>query len=173
MFANLKRLLAWVQSGFAAVKGVLVVGDNDADPAASFQHIQSQIQAAGGFGIPASPLEVARSQDKPPIVVMMLPWTSLPGNLETLCLDAMYAAHNHLKDCIDDYCTCTRTSDWDLAKQSKMRMRCLMSSICQSDPDVPLTGAWSHRETIVSLEHRAFDGVSDLLNRFDSQIAPS
>jgi hypothetical protein len=156
----------------ANASGILLVSDNDLDPDGSFQKVRTQIQEADGFGVPATPLEVARSANYPPVVVMMLPRAGVPGALETLCLDAIYAARPELKDCVDEYCDCTGTSGWNQIKQSKMRLESLMAAICQSRPATALKLAWSQKETIIPLDRDVFDPIAEFLREFDTYVAP-
>lgn len=154
----------------ASISGILLVSDNDLDPNGSFQSIRAQIQNAGGFGVPNAPLEVARSAEYPPVVVMMLPAQGIPGALETLCLEAIYAARPDLKDCVDKYCDCAGTSEWNQIKQSKMRLESLMAAICQSSPATALKLAWSQRETIIPLDRNVFDPIAEFLRNFDAYV---
>lgn len=155
----------------AEVSGILLVSDNDLDPVVSFANIRTQIQNAGGYGVPNVPLEVARSQGHPPVVVMMLPQPGVPGALETLCLEAIYATRSDLKECVDKYCDCTGTSSWDQIRQSKMRLESLMAAICKSRPATALSLAWSQKETIVPLDRNVFNPVADFLRHFDAHVA--
>jgi hypothetical protein len=160
--------------------GVLIVADNDVEPNASFGFVQQQIRDAAAiveidsgstFGVPVAPMQVARGHGLPPIVVMMFPWTDDPGNLETICLDAVYAVRPDLRECIDSYCLCSHTSEWDISKQSKMRLECLIASLCRSKPSTALRYAWSRPESIIPLGQASFDRVADVLRGFDELVA--
>ncbi len=150
----------------SAVSGILVVSDNDTDPVKSFQNVRAQIVAAGNFGVPDAPLEIARSAGYPPLVVMMLPRSGVPGVLETLCIEGVYSAKAGFKDCIDQYCVCTKTDLWNEAKQPKMRLEALMAAICESDPATALQYAWSRKESIIPLDRPVFDEISAFLTNF-------
>lgn len=160
--------------------GVLIVADNDIDPNASFGFVQQQIRDAAAivetdsgvtYGVPVAPMQVANGQGLPPIVVMMFPWTGHPGNLETICLDAVYAARPDLRECIDSYCVCSHTNGWDISKQSKMRLECLIATLCRSKPSTALRYAWSRPESIIPLEQASFNQVADVLRGFDDLVA--
>jgi hypothetical protein len=155
----------------AAVSGVLLISDNDLDPAASFDAVRQQIRIAGGFGVPRAPLEVARATGYPPLAVMMLPWTGAPGGLETLCLDAVYASRPELRECLDGYCDCAGTNTWDLSRLSKMRMQCALAAMCHSKPATSIRYAWSRAETMVPLNQGCFDQIANTLATFDELVA--
>ncbi len=149
------------------VTGILIASDNDLNPETSFANIRAQIQNPGGFGVPNAPLEVARSTDRPPIVVMMIPWAGVAGTLESLCLDAIYGGRADLRICLDQYCNCVGSSAWDAVRQSKMRLEALIPAICASDPATALRYAWSRPESIIPLTSPVFDQVAAFLQSFD------
>lgn len=173
--AFLEGLSVRLASPSPLVRGILLVADNDLDPAVAFANIQRQIrEAVGGYGVPANPLEVARSTavpGMPPTVVLMLPWTGERGALESLLLGAIYKGNTGIKACIDDYCRCTSSHQWDLVKQSKMRIQALLAAMCRSNPDVPLQGAWSQSEQLIDVTLSEFDRIADFLAGFDGLVA--
>jgi len=93
------------ESRFRHVSGILVVSDNDDDPGKSLSEVQDQLRDAG-YGVPQGTLTPATGAETPPVVIMMLPWAGEPGNLETLCLRAMYDASPELSKCVDEFCKC-------------------------------------------------------------------
>jgi hypothetical protein len=152
------------------ITGVLVVGDNDLNPAVSFQDIRNQISGAGGYGVPEEPLQVARSERLPPVVVMMLPWAGMQGALESLCLDAVLGYRPHLRECVDHFSECTKTTEWEPTARTKMQLHALVAALCKSEPATALTHVWSKKETIVPLDQPAFDRVADFLRHFDQVV---
>lgn len=156
--------------GFEKLSGILIVSDNDDDPGRSFALVQQQIRSAEKYAVPANPLEPARTDGLPTIVIMMLPWTGEPGNLETLCLPSAYEGRAEIKACLDAYCHCTGTDRWGVKRQSQMRMRSLLSAICASDPNTGLPYAWSRRESLIPLNHTCFDRVTNFLHAFDGLV---
>jgi hypothetical protein len=161
-----------------AVSGILIVADNDVNPGESFTGVQQQIHSSAGsmqggsaYGIPAAPLQVAQSVGLPPVVIMMLPWLDTPGNLETICLDAVYSSNPDLRECLDDYCTCSGTSGWDVSKLSKMRLECVIAALCRSKPATALRYAWSRSETIIPLAENCFNPIANFLHGFDALVS--
>ncbi len=157
--------------GFEGISGILVVGDNDLDPPAAFRNIQQQIGAAGGYGVPNHPSEPVKSAGFPAVVVMMVPSPEGIGCLETLLIGAVYDVRPNLKPCVDAYAACTHADAWNEVEQSKMNLQVLISGVCRSDPNTPVSYAWSRNEDIIPLDRPCFDQIADFLAEFDQFVA--
>ncbi len=157
--------------GFDRIFGILVVGDNDLDPGAAFLNIQRQVRAAGGYGVPNHPGEVVRSGGFPAVLVMMVPWQERTGCLETLLVEAVYDVRPDFKVCVDAYAACTRADLWNEVEQSKMKSQVVISAVCRSDPNTPVSYAWSRNESIFPLDRPCFDQIAAFLGGFDQFIA--
>jgi hypothetical protein len=156
---------------FPEVAGIIIVRDNDENPNQSFDEVCNQIRLAGKFGIPGQPLQPALSvAGAPVIVVMTIPWAGESGNIETLCIQSMADAHQHLKVCVDDYATCAGNTSWPVTKRSKMLLRSMIAAACKSDPNTGLEYAWSRDEVLVPLNHSCFDRIADFLISFDTFV---
>ena len=160
--------------GFRNLTEILVVADNDDSPPDRFNFIAQQIGGAEGFTAPQHPLEVARAPGVPPLVVMMIPWVDERGALETLCLESAYAESHEIRECITRYAECTSASNWSSGtSQDKMRLRCILSSRCEDDPNTGLAFAWSKKKCprLIPLNHGCFDRVASFLANLDAYIA--
>jgi hypothetical protein len=157
--------------GFSDLIGILVQGDNDHNPSIKFQNIADKIAGAEGYVAPHAALEVARAANRPPVVVMMMPWVNEPGCLETLCLPSAESAFPEIKKCVDKQFECATISAWDIAKQHKMRLRCMIASTCKTDPYTSLVHAWSRTENLIPLDHSCFQRIADFLANFDNYVA--
>ena len=156
-----------VQPTFEVVKGLLVVGDNDGDPSSAFGGVKAQIEAAGDFNLPKTPLTVAKGKPQSPIVVvMMLPWTDEIGQLETLCLIAMRDTYPELAKCVDQFCQCSGTAEWRRNKLEKMTTRAMLTANCEQDPNTSLSYAWSRSTDLIPLTHTCFDRIANFLDDF-------
>ena len=164
-FGELLRALR-VRRDFPQITAILVVSDSDEDPDGSFAEVRAQIASAGGYPVPAQPLNVATSAGFPAIVVMMLPWVGQAGNLETLCLPAMYERWPDQRNCLNAFSGCMATDGWPITRQSQMRLRSLIAGICLQDPNTSLTHAWSRNLDLIPLENSCFDQVADFLSTF-------
>jgi len=169
-FAGRLRALR-AERDFSKIEGLLVVADNDSRPEASFTRVQQQLTEAGGYPVPTQPLEVARGESGPWVVVMMLPWIGQPGNLETLCVKAMRGAWPEAAVCLEEFCRCTSTSRWDLSKQSKMRLRAMISAVCESDPNTSLVYAWNRPQNLIPLNDAVFDEIAAYLSDFKKLVS--
>jgi hypothetical protein len=142
-------------------KAIIIVADNDGNPAEAFKCIQKQIGEAG-FTIPKNPREIVETPDLPPLSVLMIPWDNDSGCLETLCMCAANSEYKHqLEVCADALVKCAG-KDWDIAKQAKLRMRGFLSAVCKSDPNTGLRYAWNRTEKPFQLKGvAAFNQIAD------------
>jgi hypothetical protein len=148
---------------------IIIVADNDGDPDAQFKCVQNQIGAAG-FTIPKSPRDIVQTPNLPMLSVLMIPWDKDRGCLETLCLSAINEEYKHqLEVCADALVKCAG-KDWDIAKQSKLRMRGFLSAVCKSDPNTGLRYAWSRTEKPFPLDKAAYAQIVDFFRNFLTAI---
>ena len=75
------------------VKAVLIISDND--DADSFQAVCNEL-ASASFPVPLAAGTVASENDKPKVVIYMLPHDQ-EGNLEHLCLPSAYAKWGYVE----------------------------------------------------------------------------
>lgn len=149
-----------VARGFGHLRTIVIVSDNDEVPDESFAEVQEQIAVAGGYPVPAHPLEIAPQVQYPSVVIVMLPWTGEPGNIETLCLPAIRDRWPDQAVCLDEFSKCTEASEWPVNRKSKMQLRSLISAVCRPDPNTSLTYAWSRSVELIPLNHASFDRVA-------------
>jgi hypothetical protein len=148
--------------------GILVASDNDGDPAKSFKSIKNQIKAAKGYGIPDSPRQVVPGQNNlPRVAVLMLPWDDVHGCLETLCLHSALSRRRKIAKCITEYLACIGVTDWSKSNLAKLKMRCLLSSVCKRNPNTALQYAWTAEKgrptDLIPLKHKCFDRIAGFL----------
>lgn len=165
----------WAIPGFKeVVEAVLIVSDNDDNPAQALNEVKAALQKAEPYefstpprryGVPDQTLQ--RAGTAPCVVIMMLPWANELGNLETLCLPAARDASSPTYQCLDEFCACTHINGWNsVAKESKMRLRCMIASQHRENPDRGLTFLWRHCPELVPLEHATFNRVAGFLAGF-------
>jgi hypothetical protein len=166
-FAKLLEGLS-VQRGFDSLTGILVVADNDDDPEESFKKVFRIIKNASGFQAPSRPLQVVRADGVPPLAVLMLPWVNEPGALESLCLVATSYKFPQVRKCLERYVRCTGAKNWKPGKLLKMKMRCMLSATCETDPNTSLVWAWAEdRGDPIPLDNRCFEQLVGFLKDFD------
>ena len=154
-------------TGYDKHSGILIVGDNDNDPATSFRKIKRQIEEADGYGVPSAPRQVAPAQNNlPPVAVLMIPWDDKIGALETLCLTAGFTQRPQLEACVTRFVKCVKATKWDISKLSKLRMRCFLSAACPGDPNTGLKFAWTGDQRpsdLIPLDNPCFDQIAKYL----------
>jgi hypothetical protein len=149
--------------GFNQVTDLIVIADNDDDPAAKFTLVCDLIRQAEGFAIPHHAAQMTAG--KPRVGIYMLPGAGTPGQLETLCIQSCETAWPERAACLNSFVACNgHIALWEQGKQEKMKMRSLISSICSSDPYTSLPHAWSRAENIIPLAHACFDGLAAFLS---------
>jgi hypothetical protein len=108
----------------------------------------------------------------PPVVVMMLPWEGEIGQLETICLISMRDKFPNLAACEDQFSACTGTDKWKRNKLEKMKMRAMLTTACEEDPNTSLTHAWSRKNELIPLDHACFNRIADFLAQFPAMVSP-
>jgi hypothetical protein len=156
------------ETGADQYSGILIVADNDGNPAKAFKEVRRQIQQAGEYGIPTAPALVAPAQNgRPAVAVLMLPWTDQEGCLETLCLRAALQRRPRIARCIAAYLRCIGIARWTVSNLDKFSMRCLLSAACKRNPNTGLQYAWSAEKgrpkDLIPLRYRCFKQVADFL----------
>src|SRR5665213_125478 len=147
-------------------KTIIIVADNDGDPAEAFKNVQRQI-AAAGFTVPQNPRETVATAELPPLSVLMIPWDNDSGCLETLCLSAVSADYKKQLECADALIKCAGAEEWDIARKSKLRMRGFLSAACKSDPNTGLRYAWNRAEKPFPLKDVAvYTQIANYLKSF-------
>jgi hypothetical protein len=151
------------------VRAVLVVSDNDTDPAASLIEVKVSLMESDGFPIPDNPREVARKADFPALVIMMIPHGAL-GGLETLCVSAAYSKFP-VQAAVETFADNTPAVGWTVGKQSKMKLQSIIAASCATRPDAGFSGHWWENEQYhIPLEHPVFDDIADFLTGFRALI---
>jgi hypothetical protein len=143
-------------------KAVIIVADNDAEPAKFFKAVQDEIKFAG-LSAPSNPRERAEQDGFPPIYVLMVPWDNEAGCLETICLMSAGNNHPNIMECVDALAVCVGANRWDVPKLAKLRMRCYLSAVCESDPNTTLRWALKKPENPLSAGDVCFDQISEYL----------
>ena len=148
------------------ISRLLVLADNDTDPAASFKGIRTQMKGAD-FDSPKTAGEVMVANGRA-TAILMLPGNGDPGCLESLLLNAVLAARPELQRCVDDHCQCCSPNfaEWSISKQAKSRLHSLISGCCDSEPASALAYVWGKRGNPIPIESPAFNWIADFIRSF-------
>ncbi len=166
-----RRLEGLKLSGIENHRAIIIVADNDDTPAQSFANIQKQVHEAGDYSVPESPYQPSERGKYPSIAVMMLPAQGREGSLDTLCLSSVNPKYSRQLKCVDEIVNCLGAdeSTWGVVKLAKLRLQCLLSSICKGDPYTPLKCAWLNEPgkarfgDIFPLSDQTFDSIAGFL----------
>jgi hypothetical protein len=155
------------------LKSVILVADNDETPDDSFQTVRGQIP--DGWGHPNNPFERIRRPDTPYIAVIMLPFPKITasshGCLESMLLQAAEPTLAAQTECLNAFCDCVGSDEWNVTARDKMRLRCLMSASFRDDPNAGLQYSLKPERGLIPLTHAYFDEVADLLTNLDAWLA--
>jgi hypothetical protein len=117
--------------GFSEVHDVVILSDNDIDPARSFAAVSKQIETARHAGDISrnwgAPTEVAtKAPGDPSVSIWMWPAPGQPGCLETLLWQAIQTQSKYATEiaCVEAACTCAGADQWSISKLDKARLRC-------------------------------------------------
>ena len=158
-------------SGFAQLRAVLIVSDNDA--ADSFQNVQDELTAAGHTP-PATVNDIGSIFGKP-VAVLMVPSSNTLGDLETLALPSIYEKWPKAKICVPLFLRCTGAlgylggSRWPKRSSiSKARARAAAVGFNEDDPYKGIGRLFQMGS--LSTAHACFDEISGFLRAFDSKV---
>lgn len=160
-----------IQRGFDAIERILVVVDSDTDPVEKFNKFKKLLSETkvlsgrtGRYPEPITPNIFESSGNGLSVAIMTLPCSSSTGAMETLCLQAAMPQFPAAANCIDAFVTCAGADLWSPQKLAKFRLRSLISTQHDKNPDLPTTYLWDCAPNIVPLSSAAFDVLADFLN---------
>ena len=166
----LKALRA--SSKYSQLSAILIVSDNDNNPAASFREVREQIQIAIGYPVPNTPMQVARATGQPAILVMMLPWIHTPGCLESLCRNVLAQEQGPMMECVEEFLRCAGVTDWgEIQKRDKAAVQCFISGSNQEDPNKSLRYLLEGRSPLIPMNVNEFNEIANALQNFGSLVA--
>jgi hypothetical protein len=159
------RLLALVtESGILQRASVIIVADNDSDPATAFKDIQKQIASAGLKPPDAVQNTTVATEDFPALSVLMIPSAAEKGCLENLLLTAGAEKYKDQLKCVDDFVGCVQAANWEVSDLAKLKMRCLLSAIYETNPCISLTVALQKNGAdLFPLDNAIFQPIADFL----------
>jgi hypothetical protein len=148
------------------IKAVLIVSDNDLVPAISFKEVQDSLRKSNGFPIPDAERTVRQVRNFPPIVILMIP-DGVPGNLETLCVQAALQKWPHVQTPLATFVGAIGVSAWEVGKQDKMRLQTILASTGEERPEAGFVGHWRCNDKYhLPLGHNSFDTIETFLRGF-------
>jgi hypothetical protein len=171
-FGTMLRALRGDPSGFSRLKGVLIVSDSADDAQATFDDIADQIRAAGGYTVPAAPLQIgAATADHPAVAVMLLPDENNPGALESLYVRDLTGRHGWLGPCLDTFLGCGQSQalGWSPEKLAKAKFACCVAAVHEDDPSRAASAAYRN-PPVIHIAAACFNDVASKIRDFCNVI---
>ena len=152
-------------SAVPSIIGIAIIRDSDEDANQSFS--KACAAYVKPFDPPKEPFVVERGKHKTTGVFLM-PGRGKTGALEHLLLEAVFATHEPLADCVNALEVCNqRAANWNENKKAKMKMQCVIASYCQDDPGCSLGFIW-HKgiDNPIDITSPVFQLLADFLKDF-------
>ena len=147
------------------VKAIGITRDADDDFARAFQSVGDSLRLAG-LPVPSAPLTYAEGtlyDSEIRVAAYVMPDNASPGDLETLCLNAV--SRSPAMPCVESYISCLREIDHLPGQESKARLRAFLSA----NPDNPnLLIGQAIAARVIPWDSPAFDGVHRFLDMLAS-----
>jgi hypothetical protein len=158
--------------GFPRIKGVLITADSADNPAALFNSVCDQIRAAGGYGVPSKPREVATAANYPSVAVMLLPDEDTPGALETLLAQHLEDKEPWITACVEKFLRCDKVEAhaWPAEKRDKARFHSMVAVLNRDDPSRAASYAFKDPDPLIALEAPRFDDVEKRVKEFCAAV---
>jgi hypothetical protein len=149
------------------LRGIIVMIDADENPEASFRHAVDALREAE-FLAPPSPY-ISSEGNGPRTAIVLIPDSKTPGTLEHLLLDAASEKEPVLKDCVDDFATCTEHANtWTANKQVKMKLTSIIAARCEELPSCSLAWIWNKEGNPIPINSARFNHLAEFFRQFSS-----
>jgi hypothetical protein len=150
------------RTNYPSIGNILIVADNDDDPADRFENVRRQIEDIYPGTAPDAPLK--RSKKSPYCTVLMLPWTDEPGTLESLLREAARAPHKGDAAKVDHFLDSVNADKWKSpTRHGKAWLRSCLAVRC-TDPFVPLGEVFRDHQDLILLKDKSLDRVAAVLS---------
>jgi hypothetical protein len=152
--------------GFKSLDGIAIVVDND--NTRRLPNIRRQLQRYGY--VPTTPNYGGRIRDKS-VIIVPIPDHNECGDLEKLCLPALYSAWPGAEECVMTYLEWTGALEWKKQNQLwKAKVRCVISGHYEDDPYKGLGYLFKDKKFRHLARHRCFDRLVYILRNFDQAV---
>lgn len=150
--------------GFPKLKALLFASDNDI-LGTSFKVVQDAL-TDNGYVPPSAYNTIGKMAGKP-VAILMVPRHDMVGDLETLCLPAIYAQWTIAEQCVSSFLHCTGADTWGKRSSiSKARARSATVGFNQDDPYKGIGHLF--RNGTLSVNHACFNEITLFLQNFDT-----
>jgi hypothetical protein len=152
---------------YRLIRKILVVGDADADPAATRQSNISQIMDATGVQLDGALLPKATGDNRE-IAYMEIPIGGSVGNLEVYCQEAARSSDEYTASFVDNYIShLPKIGRWSRPiKTDELWLRTYISASCIDRAFVTTAQIFSDHLEIIPVSHKSFDPVAKFIDDF-------
>jgi hypothetical protein len=171
-FGNMLSSLRGDPTGFARLRGILIIADSAGDPDKTFKGICSQIAGAGGYGVPKRLLELASySGAGPAVAVTLIPDDSNPGSLESLFVKDIADRHDWIDECVETFLGCGKSKalNWSPEKLSKAKFHSMVASIHEDDPSRAASKVFRD-PPVIDISAKCFDDLEKRIRDFCAAV---
>lgn len=153
-----------VHTGFEKLRGIAIVTDNDTP--STCPDLERELSR---YGYVQSGSDCLGTLNSIPVRLILLPNRNEFGDLETLCLPALYDKWASSEKCVTEYLRCTAAALWRRQnKIPKAKVRSIISGYYEADPNKGL--GYLFKEEPDLLDDKCFDELADILRHFDEIV---
>lgn len=157
-----------ILTGFEGVDDVVIISDNDDDPAKSFGKVRAQLKKAidesnvrRNWALPIAP--GVRVVGSPSVTIWMWPSPGRAGCLETVLWEIVQRKYQTQAACVEAALACSGADLWAIGKRDKARIRCFMSLMVKKNPALALSLLWRDQAQLFPVNSKEFTPVSRVL----------
>jgi len=170
--------LAGDPSGYAKLKGVLIVADSANNIKATFNSVCKKLKDDGPFEKPnrfvrpAGPNQITEQfAGHPCISIMLIPLGGV-GALETICAKSIVQQKPWLAGCVDAYLSCgdIKALSWRAEKRDKARLQCMIAALYEKDPNKGLNYLLRVSPPMFHFRSKAFTPIVKQIQRFRDEV---
>ena len=154
---------------FQEFQEILIISDNDDNPAASYSLVKQQIEEALDVKIYGKRQFSYKKQfNNFRVKILMIPWDEDPGNLETLCFDPAKDADAAMTDKVNRFQADVKADKWHDCRSKEMWLRSYLAAKCKDNPFVCLCDVFDKhkRLDLIPLRSKHFKKIHDELLTF-------
>ncbi len=153
-------------SGFKSLDGIAMIIDND-NPR-SLDEFRLQLQNHGF--VPTGSQFVGKIGGKLAMIIP-IPSDKECGDLEKMCLPALYSLWPGAEECVMEYLECTSALQWKKQNQLwKAKVRCVIAGHYEKDPYKGLGYLFKDKKCKDLSRHTCFDDLVSALKHFNELI---
>lgn len=147
------------------IRNILIVSDNDTDPATSLKNVIKQVKQAEL--LPAPIAELVASTSRPVVTIMMLPLGGQGGNIEYVCSHVAKRKRPAMRAHIENFSAVVGAGQWTNSRRGKMELRAALAVTCERNPCVELVSVFQtpryRQDNLIPLTDNAFKPIVDIL----------